>query len=294
MSRRNPTSETVIYIKFQKGLADRKRLPLAHVLSVLEEFRQMIAEVGRAFQFRKGIPNPTGDFGLEILAGPHGAVFRPGSLETPVVITQDVQTGILATQHVIKTIGTLESDKFPPPEDEEIDRYIVRRLNRIAHIQQTDKIETYFAVKRPGFPRPMAATFGATAAAMARAMQAPTFQMEGMTLYGKLYELADRSPSEEDTGKYFWGELRRENGEVWRVRFKSEDLPKVVPLFRKQVVLTGTAYYYRVAGPKLVAEQIDQDKDRDFEEAFEQLLGCYKDIYKADFRTLMKRMHGEE
>jgi len=294
MSSSNSTHETVIYIKFQKGLAERKRLPLAHVLSVLDEFRQMIGEVGRTLQFRKGLPNPTGDFGLEILAGPRGMVLRSGSLQAPIVMTQDVQTGILAAQHVIKTIGILESDKFPPPEDEEIDRYIVRRLNRIARVQDTDKFETHFAVKRPGFPKPLSATFGATAIALARAMQAPTFRMEGMTLYGKLFELADHSTSEEDIAKYFWGELRRENGETWRVQFRKDHLSTVIPLFGKQVAITGTAFYYRIASPKLVAENIEQDKDRDFEAAFEELLGCHRDIYRADLSTLMRRMHGEE
>lgn len=294
MSRPNSTKETVVWITFQKGLADRKRLPLAHVLTVLEEFRQMITEVGRTLQLQKGVPNPTGDFGLEVLASSQGMIFRPGSLQITCAITQDVRTGILAAQHVVRTISTLESETFPPPEDEEINRYVVRRLNRIAPIQEKDKIEMHLAVKRPGFPKALTATFGVTAAALARSLQAPTFRMEDMTLYGKLFELSDHSTSEEEIGKYFWGELRRENGEVWRVQFKADDLTLVTPLFRKQVALTGVALYYRVASPKLIADRIELDKDRDFEMAFEELYGCDKDIYKSDFQTLMKKMRGEE
>jgi len=294
MSRAKSFNETVLSIKLQKGLADRKRLPLVHVISVLEEVSQMIAEVGRDLQRQKGIPSPTGEFGLEILAGSKGLLFLPGSLQAHLAITQDVQTGILAAQRVVRTVRLMEEDKFPPAEDEEINAHIVRRLNRIARIQELDKIEMHLAVKVPGYPKSMEATFGTTAVALARSLQAPTFRMEEMTLYGKLFELTDRSTSEEEEGKFFWGELRRENGETWRVQFRASDVNVVTGLFRKQVAITGTAFYYRVASPKLVAEKIEADPERDFETAFEDLQGCYKDIYKADFPTLMRRMHGEE
>lgn len=294
MSRGKSVNETVLSVKLQKGLADRRRLPLVHVISVLEEVSQMIAEVGRDLQRQKGIANPTGEFGLEILAGSKGLLFSPGSLEAHLAITQDVQTGILAAQRIVRTVGLMEEDKFPPAEDEEVNAHIVRRLNRIARIQELDKIEMHLAVKVPGYPKSMVATFGTTAVALARSLQAPTFRMEEMTLYGKLFELTDRSTSDEEEGKFFWGELRRESGETWRVEFKASDVNLVTGLFRRQVAITGTAFYYRVASPKLVAEKIEADPERDFETAFEDLQGCYKDIYKADFPTLMRRMHGEE
>jgi len=37
------SSETIFTVKLEKGLAERKRLPLAHVISVLDELRQLIA-----------------------------------------------------------------------------------------------------------------------------------------------------------------------------------------------------------------------------------------------------------
>ena len=56
-------------IIFRKGLADRKRLPLAHVIRTLQEVDELIREVGRQVQKERGIENPTGDFGIELLAG---------------------------------------------------------------------------------------------------------------------------------------------------------------------------------------------------------------------------------
>lgn len=293
MSRRNSMNETVVTIKLQKGLADRRRLPLAHVIALLEEVRQMISDVGRDLEHQKGVLNPTGDFGLEVLAGTSGIIFRPGSIQTNLVITQNVQIGILAAQRVINTVGQLEREELPSQEDE-ISSHIVRRLNKMARIQETDKIETLLSVKRPGYPKPMHATFGSVGIAAARSLQAPTFRMEDLTLYGKLFGLSDRSMADDETGKVFWGELRRENGEVWRIQFKAEDVSAVSKLFRRQVAITGTAFYYRVASPKLVAERFDIDQERDFESAFDSLFGCYKESYKADFITLLKKMHGED
>ena len=65
-------------VRLEKGLADRQRLPLAHVISVLEEVRQMILDAGRELQADIGIEQPVLDFGLELIAGPDGVVFQPG------------------------------------------------------------------------------------------------------------------------------------------------------------------------------------------------------------------------
>jgi hypothetical protein len=118
--------------------------------------------------------------------------------------------------------------------------------------------------------------------------------MEEMTIYGKLFELADHDPAGEEETKGFWGQLCRDNGEIWRIQFKPDDLATVTPLFRKQVVITGTAVYYRVASPKIIVRDISPEHDRDYEAAFDNLFGCDKALYNADFQTLLRRMRGDE
>jgi hypothetical protein len=281
--------DPIITVKLRKGLADRQRLPLAHVLTVLEEFRLMIAETGRKIQAERGMENPTGDFGLEIIAGEHGALLKKGSVQAPLAITNNVQTGILAAQEICRVLATLEREDGVPDPNQEFDRAILRRVARVARVQRQDKLELQVSVKRPGFSAPMVATFGTAGMSSIRALQSPTFEVEGMSLYGKLVELVDRDESDED-GKGFWGELRRETGECWRVQFKPSDTDKVTPLFRKQVMVTGKAVYYRVATPKIIADSITQDTDRDYESAFDELFGCYKEVYNTDTKTLLKQL----
>ena len=155
-------------------------------------------------------------------------------------------------------------------------------------------MEVQLALKPPGRKKVAAARFGEAGIAALRALQAPTFTVEAVTLFGKVFELMDRDPSDEESGSGFWGELRRENGEVWRLQFDPALLPRVTPLFRKQVRVLGTAIYYRVANPKLVVQEIDADEDHDYVTAFDELFGCYKNIYKTGLGTLLKMVRGED
>ena len=282
----------VLVIKLQKGLAERKMLPLDHVIRVLEEVRQMVFDAGREIQRDTGIDNPDIEFGLELLAGNHGLLFKAGSVEAHVAITANTQTGVLAAHKIVDTIESLAHKKYTPAT--EGDRSIVRRLNRVAKIQQTDKMEMQLGISEPGkVKHAKEAVFGETAAATAWAIQAPVFQMGSMVLYGKLYELKDASGKEEGAGG-FWGELRRDNGELWRIQFKDDDAQKAAAQFRNQVTVTGTAKYYRIASPKLVADDIAPDKDRDYESAFDDLLGCDKDIYPDGFQRALHDLREDD
>ena len=292
--RKNKRSndDPIVTVKLQKGLADRQRLPLAHVLSVLEEFRQIIAELGRRIERDRGVTNPTGDFGLEIVAGSPGTVLKPGSVQAPIAITNNVAAGVLAAQELVRVIGILEREDGVLDPNQEFDRDVLRRMFRVARIQKADKLELQISIQRPGFSAPMEATFGSAGIASIRALQSPTFEVEGMTLYGKLVELIDRDKSDED-GKGFWGELRRETGENWRVQFKASDADRITTLFRKQVAVTGRAVHYRVATPKIVADTISQDIERDYEAAFDQVFGCYKQAFNSDLKGLLRKMREE-
>jgi len=287
-----PTIDSPVFtIKLQKGLADRHRLPFADVITVLEEVRQMIADMGRDIEHDLGLEKPIGEFGLELLADPQGIIFRRGSIEAQVAITSNVETGVLAAKRVVDVINSLSNKN--PVLASDAERSVVRRLNRINRIRERDKTELHLILAKPGEKKPQEATFGAAAAATAWSLQAPVFEMEGMTIYGKLFELRD-TDSDDDSSKGFWGELCRENGEKWRIHFKADSTENATALFRKQVAVTGTAKYYRIAAPKLVATGIVADEERDYEKAFDELFGRDRDIYGDDFQKALKEMRGED
>src|SRR3979409_2226638 len=98
---------------------------------------------------------------------------------------------------------------------------VTRWQKRIKRIRERDKTELHLILVKPGERKPQEATFDAAAAATAWSLQAPVFEMEGMTIYGKLFELRD-TDSDDDSTKGFWGELCRENGEKWRIHFKTD------------------------------------------------------------------------
>jgi hypothetical protein len=287
----NKLDAPVLIVKLQKGLAERQMLPVDHVIRVLEEVRQMILDAGREIQKQSGIER-TGDFGLELLADGKGLLFRGGSVEAQIAITANTQAGVLAAKYIVNTVHALGQRKYSPVD--EGDRSIVRRLNRIAKIQQVDKTELQIGLARPGATKiSEQAVFDEAAAATAWSIQAPVFQMEQMVLYGKLYELKD-SETDSDGDHGFWGELHRESGETWRIQFKGTDAEKAACLFRKQVSVRGTAKYYRIAAPKLVAEDITLDKERDYETAFDEVFGCDKEIYPEDLASALKQVRGED
>jgi hypothetical protein len=284
--------DPIIRVRLKKGLADRHRVPLADVLSVLDELRLMIAEVGRKIQKARGMANPNGDFGLELVGGEHGTIFRKGSIEMDVAITMNSVTGILATQEVLRTFDALESENGVPEPDRPLDRRLLRRMSRVARVQRRDRMELEVGIYRPGFDEPYRATFGRAAMDTLKALQTPSFQVEGVSLYGKLIVLADHDLTDE-TDKGFWGELIRSDGETWRVQFRSGDNEAVNKLFRQQVHITGKAVYYRVATPKIVVETIELDTERDYESAFDELFGSYKKVFNSDLKTLIKQMREE-
>jgi hypothetical protein len=287
------SNESPIFIvRLEKGLADRQRLPLQHVIAVLEEVRQMICEAGREVQRDKGFERPSGDFGLELVAGSRGVLFQPGSVQAHIAITQDVQSGVLAAERVISLVTRL-GERDLHELDDPTERQIVRRLNRIAKFQRTDKTELRMVVQKPSSQAVEQAIFGDAAIETIRSLQAPVFEMEGLTVFGKLYELRDRDEEDEENDRGFWGELRRENGETWRIQFASSDTERAVSLFRKQVAVTGHAKYYRIANPKLIVREIVPDIDRDYETAFEELFGSDRESLGTDARALLREMRGD-
>jgi hypothetical protein len=288
----NFNDDPIITVKLTKGLADRHRLPLADVLSVLEEVRQMIAEAGKRIQRERGVMVPTGDFGLEAVATGE-SIFRKGSVEMPIAMTSNIPIGLMAAEEVLRTLVVLEAEQGVPEPDRNLDPGILRRISRVAKVQRRDRMELQVQINRPGIPQPLSATFGSAGMETLRALQVPTFQVEGVSLYGKLVQLVDYDPYDEQE-KGFWGELILSDLDAWRVQFKPSDIEIATSLFRKQVHIIGCAVHYRVARPKIVVESIVADTDRDYEAAFDELFGSYKNVFNADLNTLIRQVREED
>jgi hypothetical protein len=278
MSRRQ--FDTPIFtVTLKRGMADNHRLPLSHVIDVLKEIDLLIREVGKAIQRENGVAEPNGDFGIQLLATSSGVVFRKGSITATAAITQDIPNGRRAVQQIISTAAAFER-KRPVSVEDEAGTYIVRRFGKIGLIQKEDHTQLGLELRNPGLRKRPKAIFGQTGIATLQAIEARCFDIEQMTLFGRLRELRDRSKDE--AAKHFWGELLLDNDHVWHLRFPANEAERIIKLFRKQVEVQGTATYFASRNPRLVVSQITEDKERDYLQAFDDLLGVDKDLYGAE------------
>ena len=293
-------TEPIFTVKLEKGLATRSRLPIEQVIAVLDQVRQMINDAGKQILKERGDDaNP--NFGLEIIGDEKGKAFTKGSLEASIAITNNVEVGVLAAARVMETVFALGSRKPVQnmPDADAASARIVNRLDRIAFIGEKSKAQARMSLRYPAriyrFPGTTirkTAVFGQAAIRNIEKLREPVFEEHGITIYGKLFELSDRTQVEREHAK-FWGELRRDNGERWRIQFADEDADTAVPLFRKQVRITGDAYYFQTRSPKLVAATIVQDEERDYLAAFDEIVGSNKRQYGADTGTLLRQRYGD-
>jgi len=274
-------------IIFRKGLADRMRLPLSHVIRTLQEVDELIREVGRQVQKERGIKEPTGDFGIELLAGKSGMVFKRGSLRAENAVTRDIDSAQIAISRVLNTADMLE--KKQPASIEPSSATIIRRFARISGYQREDRTELGMEWRKVG-QRTKTAKFTEAGIETVESISGAGFTVESITLYGKLRELKDNAKIDEQ-GKYNWGELVADSGEVWRVRFPVSKLTEVLPLFSKQVMVTGDAKYFKANNPRLIAEKIVADPDRDYVAAFDKHQGSDAAIFgDTDVQELLKEI----
>jgi hypothetical protein len=279
-------------ITLSKGLANRHRLPWDHVMKVLREFKAMLDDVGRTIQRENGVQNPTGDFGVQLLATAKGKVFRRGSVDTTAALTMDVANGLLAVNAIINTANAVEKKKEITLDNEKTVR-IVRGLTKISEVQRQD--HTDFAVKLVG-PNiaKKAAKITEIGVQTLQAADAEVLHVDGVTVYGKLLELRDRSQTDE-MGECIWGELRSDSGDVWRVQFKRKDFADVIPLFTKQVVVSGDAMYFKTRNPRLDADKFKEDVRRNYLAAFDEMEGADKDLYgNENLEDLIAESRGGE
>jgi hypothetical protein len=259
-----------------KGAA-KHRLPLSHVINTLREVDFLIRELGKKIQRDRGVPAPDGDFGIELLASESGLAFQAGSIGTQALITKDVANGI---DTLAQIIGTTNSVNVKRKKDVvsigEYGEPVVRRLAKIAPIQEEDKTELTFSLAVQGKPTEVA-RFGKDGIKMIRRLTTADFSIESLTLYGKLSRLVDRSRTDEQDD--IWGELQEDSGNTWRMKFNPADLKTVRNLFTKQVTVTGDASYYKAISPRLDVKQITEDKPRNYIAAFNAFGRKYRDVF---------------
>ena len=286
------TKDKIVFsIVFKKGLADKHRLPLDHVINTLQQIQQMIRDVGRQIQRNAGVENPDGDFGVELLAGQTGLMFQRGSLKTAATVTQDVENGILAINALIDTTDVLEKSKTNLVADEYAES-ILRRMPKVSQIQETDHTELHLTLRQNN--RIInSAKFGEKGRETLKRFEAPEVGIEAISLYGKLRELRDQSRGDDDSNGHFWGELLEDSGRVWRIRFRDSQQKKVLDLFRKQVQITGDATYFRTKTPRVDALDVDEDATPDYLAAYERFNEAYKDVLEEkDVEAVIDEVRG--
>jgi hypothetical protein len=267
--------DPIFSIVFTKGMAERHRLPLSHVLATLTEIDKMIREVGIQIQRAAGVERADGDFGVELLAGDKGIAFGKGSVRTQAVITRDVKNGVQTLGKIIEITDTVERKKV-----QSVDAYgepVLRRLKQVGKIQEQDKtVMALHLVSGRGKPRE--ANFSEVGAQVIRELQSSELAIESVTLYGKLKRLTDYSDGDE--GRHFWGELKEDSGREWRIRFKNDDLPRVHKMFTKQVIVTGDATYFKVKKPRINVRSIQEEKRRDYGAALARFQKNYSGVFR--------------
>jgi hypothetical protein len=267
-------SETIFSIVFKKGLANKNRLPLVHVLSTLREIDAMIREVGRKVQQEAGIESPDGDFGIELLAGATGLAFQKGSIKTASAFTKDVPNGTETLRRIIRTTDAIETKKVVSIDD--FGAPVAKRLAVISPWQQQDKTELSIQLAERG--KVSAHTrFSEKGIRAIQKMSESQFSIESITLYGKLRGLTDRSKTEKEDD--IWGELLEDSGNTWRIKFVPADLDKAKELFTRQVVIFGDATYFKTKDPRLDVKNITQDKERDYVAAFNHFAQEYESVF---------------
>lgn len=267
--RPNVTAQSgaVFSVVFDKGKATRHRLPLTHVINTLRELDLLIRELGKKIQRANGVRSPDGDFGIELIANSSGFAFSKGSIESRAVITKDIQNGIATVTQIIGTTNSVQEKK----DSVSVDEYgapVIRRLAAIARFQEEDKSELKLQLLTTRGKILEEGNFGKAGIENVRRLTAAEFEIEALTLYGKLVKLWDRSRTDEDDD--IWGNLVEDNGNRWAMKFKPAALKKVQRLFffTKQVVVTGDAYYFKVKAPRLNVSEIEADKPRNYVAAF--------------------------
>jgi hypothetical protein len=296
VAKKAASPHPIFSIRFTEGLATRNRLPLDHVIRVLTEIRGMLESVGKQVQRSRGVADPTGDFGLELIGG-----FQKGSVKAALALTKDVEAGVIAAGYVLDTVTRLGT--FDPPKSSKAvradglstdtyDPRLMTRLGSIGKVQEIDKTRVEMALRANG-GRAQKAVFDRRTSQVLNKMREPNFAIEDVTVYGKLRELRDRATEGEEDKKTFYGELLGDDGNVWRIDFSPRDASKAAELFRKQVYITGNLTYFKALNPRISARDFGLDLERNYVAAFDAMYGSGPELANIDLDTLIRELETE-
>jgi hypothetical protein len=278
----------IFSIVFKRGMANRHRLPLAHVIATLREVEVMIREVGQKIQRVNGVENADGDFGIVLLANADGLVFKKGSLYADSALTRDIDNGVETLAKIINITDSVE--KKDVRSVDQFGESVLRRLTNISSYQEKDKTELQFRLNVRK-EQPQQSSFSSKGIEVLREMGKAELQVEAVTLDGMLQRLMYFSADEE--GHYFWGGLREDNGNDWRVRFPISDLQRVQKLFTKQVIITGNATHFKTKSPRIDSCDITEEKPRDYLAAFDRFRSEYSNVFgDEEPEKLLEEMRG--
>ncbi len=285
-----PADDTAaLAVVFHKGMADTHRLPIDQVIRTLQELQDLVREIGKRVQLQNGVDEPDGDFGLQLLGGRTGLLLKRGSLRAEAVATRDV---VNARKTFAQITGNILGYTKKPIQSESFeDSLVARRLLRISDLQKDTKTQISIILKGTGTPR-IRATLGPKTWPNLKAAALPNMRVDGITAYGKLRQINDRSKTD-DRPDHFWGELIGDGHEIWRLRFQADRLPAVLPLFGKQVRVEGEAVYFGYRHPRITVRHIEKDEDRDYVAALHAMrTGAFKIFSEATTEELLAELHG--
>ncbi len=118
------------------------------IARTLQELDELIKVVGRQVQRERGNENPTGDFGIQLLAGRTGVVFQKGSLKASAAVTQDLDSAEIAVSRVMDTANLLQRKQ--PASIDPSGALIIRRFAHLSVWQRKDRAELRLEWKKTG------------------------------------------------------------------------------------------------------------------------------------------------
>ncbi len=279
--------DPILNIRLRKGLADRHRLPLRAVQTVLEHCRLLINDLAK----RDGNDAPL-DLQLELLGAPGGALFAGGSVQMQIVAGAHPAIAAAAMQSAILSLQKLEQRDNSFTLNNPSGARAVEHFHRIG-IEQT-KTGSELELSWLGLDATkLQASLTPVALETVRALQNPNSELCGARAYGKLMELREVHEAD-DHGRGFQGQLLLDNGDEWRVKFREDQQHLAASLFRKRVVVSGTVKYFQTRAPKITAESIHLDPPRDYLAAFEKFVGTAPELKGQSLEQLMQAVRGED
>ena len=167
---------------------------------------------------------------------------------------------------------------------------MLRHLAVITRVQEPDNTELHLELKARGKP-PKRGKFTDSGIQTIKRLAAAEFQIYDVTLYGKLRSLTDRSRVEQEDD--IWGELVEENGNIWRIKFRPDDLDKARGLFTNQVVARGDASYFKTGLPRLDVSDIREEEVHDYLKGLDRFTSNYEEVFgEADPQDILSELRG--